>query len=226
MKKSLRKVFGVFYLAAVLVSFACKGTPTTPAEKHPPVINDFSISPSQCKYKENVTATLSWNVSGVTSVTIDQGIGSVAATSSQQAKPTQTTTWTLTATNADGTASRQCTFTVEGRAVIVLASSSNGMTSYHCPKIDGIVRNDGNLTGWNVMISFQALNAGNTILDTAHGFPADLGDIKPGQSAVFEAIFFNLYSWSQIDHVQYTIDWLDRQYIGTRVQKTGRIYIH
>jgi hypothetical protein len=158
-------------------------------------------------------------------LTIDQGIGSVDSIGSRQIKPTQTTTWTLTASNTDGTASKQCTFTIQARAVMVLASYSYTMTTYHCPKIDGTVRNDGNLTGWNTMISFQALNSVNTILDTANGFPADLGDIRPGQSAVFEAVFFSLYSWSQIDHVQYTIDWLDRQYIGVRIRKTGRIYI-
>ena len=32
--------------------------------------------------------------------------------------------------------------------------------------------------------------------------------ISPGVSAVFEAIFFNLSSWSQIDHLTYTISWI------------------
>lgn len=49
------------------------------------------------------SATLSWSTSGADSVSIDQGIGTVAAAGSLSVSPTETTTYTLTASNAGGT---------------------------------------------------------------------------------------------------------------------------
>lgn len=51
------------------------------------------------------SATLHWTTSGAQSVTIDQGIGLVTASGTLLVSPRQTTTYTLTATNADGSSS-------------------------------------------------------------------------------------------------------------------------
>ena len=55
------------------------------------VIEDFSVD----------GFTLRWSVSGATSVSIDQGIGSVALSGSTTVSPDETTTYTLTAANGD-----------------------------------------------------------------------------------------------------------------------------
>ncbi|MDB6134551.1 MAG: hypothetical protein JWM59_2794 [Verrucomicrobiales bacterium] len=58
--------------------------------------------------------TLSWNVAGATSVTLDQGIGDVdKATGSVTVSPDSNTTYTLTATNGAGIISRTVTIGVD-----------------------------------------------------------------------------------------------------------------
>jgi hypothetical protein len=65
-----------------------------------PVIKYFKASPSEIKPDES--ATLSWDVSDATSVTIEPGIGAMALTGTRQVYPAETTTYTLTATNEAG----------------------------------------------------------------------------------------------------------------------------
>ena len=65
-----------------------------------PVINSFKASPSEIKPDES--ATLSWDVSDATSVTIYPGIGKVALRGTKEVSPAETTTYTLIATNDAG----------------------------------------------------------------------------------------------------------------------------
>lgn len=55
-------------------------------------------------------------------------------------------------------------------------------TSYGSPQFEGYVKNIGNGTGYNCMVEIQCFSDPNktTIIDTAKGFPADLGNIDPG----------------------------------------------
>lgn len=93
----------------------------------PPVVNSFSASPSYIKPGE--TATLTWTVSDVlernVTVTISPGIGSVPASGSYVVSPTSTTTYTLTATNEDGTVTASTTVTVAAP----VATSDTGSSS-------------------------------------------------------------------------------------------------
>jgi hypothetical protein len=66
-----------------------------------PIIASFTASPAALP-DGGGTATLSWTVTGATSVSLDHGIGNVTA-SSQSVSVTATATYTLTATNAIGT---------------------------------------------------------------------------------------------------------------------------
>jgi len=86
------------------------------------------------------------------------------------------------------------------------------MTSYHCPQFEGYVKNIGNNTGYNCMVSIACFSdaAKTTIIDTANGFPADLGDIAPGIRAYFEAVAFDCKSHDQIKGTTVKITWLDR----------------
>jgi hypothetical protein len=70
----------------------------------PPVVVDFSVSPSTVILGQ--TATLYWNVNGTNNVYIDNGIGSVPPVGSQTVSPGYSTTYTLTASNAAGTVTR------------------------------------------------------------------------------------------------------------------------
>ncbi len=75
-----------------------------------PVINTFTGSPQQIA--PGAAATLAWDVTNSTSVSIDNGIGMQMATGSVMVSPSQTTTYTLTAMGAGGMTTAQVTITV------------------------------------------------------------------------------------------------------------------
>jgi len=89
---------------------------------------------------------------------------------------------------------------------------SRTYTSYDTPQFEGYVKNTGTGTGYNCMVDITCYSDPNetTIIDNACGFPADLGDIRPGQRAYFDAIAFDCTSHSQIQSYSVKITWLDR----------------
>src|SRR3982751_684329 len=64
-----------------------------------PSIRSFTASPATIN--SGSVATLNWSVRSARSLTIDNGVGTVAGTS-VSVRPAQTTTYTLTATNSRG----------------------------------------------------------------------------------------------------------------------------
>ena len=85
-------------------------------------------------------------------------------------------------------------------------------TSFGSPALRVTVMNDGEMTGYNLGVDVTA-KQGNTIIEVAHAYPGDLGDIKPGESAVDEATFFSTTA-SQLSTctVNSTYTWLNREY--------------
>jgi uncharacterized protein YkwD len=83
------------------------GTSTGPSA---PTINWFTATPSAIAPGQG--ATLSWSVSGATAVSIDNGVGDVSGVTSKSVSPTQTTTYTLTATNNNGSVIARTTVTI------------------------------------------------------------------------------------------------------------------
>ena len=102
--------------------------PTAPAA---PAVAQFSVEPTTIERGQS--ATLRWEVSGETSnVSINQGIGTVRATGSQQVTPTSSTTYTLTATGPGGTITASTTLTVASAAPPAPApSTGTGTTTTH-----------------------------------------------------------------------------------------------
>lgn len=77
----------------------------------PPVVTRLTADPDDAT-KPGERVTLSWEVTGQpTSLVLEPGVGSVSGLSAQVA-PTATTTYTLTAGNAQGTHSAEVTVTV------------------------------------------------------------------------------------------------------------------
>lgn len=72
------------------------------------------------------TATLSWSVSNATKVEIDQGIGVVEASGSRQVAPTSNTTYTLTATNNDGSVTKSAAIEVTGATLSDIVGTWTG----------------------------------------------------------------------------------------------------
>jgi hypothetical protein len=94
--------------------------PTAPVAE--PVIKSFTTSPTSIS--QGQSTTLSWDVSGATTVTIEPAIGTVGPSGSLQLKPAASVTYTLTAANEAGTATNSVsvavTPVVAGKADLVI----------------------------------------------------------------------------------------------------------
>jgi len=110
--KGMMKVYRLyikFFLIILLLTFlsACNGvTPTSP------VINSFTAD--VITVTEGESATLSWQVTDATSISISPTVGDVSSTptGTSTVSPTSTTTYTLTATNSAGSTTANVTITV------------------------------------------------------------------------------------------------------------------
>ncbi|MFN8010701.1 MAG: hypothetical protein U0P81_04785 [Holophagaceae bacterium] len=89
---------------------------TVTAAPQPPAIAFFTATPSTINAGQS--STLAWSVSGATSLSLNQGVGSVTGTTSRAVTPAATTTYTLTATNAAGSTTATATVTVSQLPVI------------------------------------------------------------------------------------------------------------
>ncbi|HPS90431.1 MAG TPA: hypothetical protein PLC35_10735, partial [Methanosarcina vacuolata] len=81
-----------------------------------PSIGSFNANPDTIE--EGESSKLVWSVSGASKVSIKPGIGTVGLTGSQSISPSETTTYTLTATNEVGS-------TVVTKVVLVKESSTS-----------------------------------------------------------------------------------------------------
>jgi len=91
-------ILSVFLLFSLTVLTAFSGIS---CRQEPPSILFFTATPAEID--SGASSTLKWDVKDAASVTIDQGIGEVAASGSKELSPSKTTAYTLTATNAGGT---------------------------------------------------------------------------------------------------------------------------
>lgn len=92
----------------------------------PATIHSFTVTPPT--FVAGQTVTLNWNVSDADSVSINQGIGPVSNTGSTTASPSNTTTWTLSATRGSVTITQQVTATFsKGPIHVYLLSGQSNM---------------------------------------------------------------------------------------------------
>lgn len=99
--------------AQVIVSGGTVPAPTpTPTPTGIPVINYFTASPSSVYAGEQ--SVLNWNVSNATSIAVDNGVGTVTGSGNTWVFPATTTTYTMTATNQSGWATKSVTVFVSG----------------------------------------------------------------------------------------------------------------
>ena len=92
------------------------------AAPSPAQVVRFDATPSNIAAGQS--STLTWIVQGATSVSINNGIGTVAATGSTTVTPTATTTYTLTGTGPSGNVTATTTVTVGGAAAAATRRSS------------------------------------------------------------------------------------------------------
>jgi peptidoglycan-associated lipoprotein len=100
-------------LAAVLTLGGCakKATPPPPPPPPPPAAPTASISVNPATIQAGQSATLTWQTSNATDVSID-GIGAVQPNGSQSVSPADSTTYHLTAKGAGGTQEATARLTV------------------------------------------------------------------------------------------------------------------
>jgi len=104
------KRFVFLSLSLILLLILIPGCATVPSAGTPPVIIEFSSNPSTIN--AGGTSTLLWNVTGATSVSIDQGIGQINVAGARVISPATSTVYTISATNSAGTITRSTVTTV------------------------------------------------------------------------------------------------------------------
>jgi len=72
-----------------------------------PTIESFTATPSSIKLEDY--SVLAWSVTNATNCTIDHGVGTVSRSGTVEVTPVESTTYTLTATNSEGTRTASCT---------------------------------------------------------------------------------------------------------------------
>ncbi len=110
----MKKQVVIIGLMLVLIIVGFSGCINEPKESTPFSIVSFDIEPDITNQGES--ANLSWTVISASSVSIDNGIGSVALTGYKIIQPTQTTTYLLTASNATTTKTATVTITVNNES--------------------------------------------------------------------------------------------------------------
>ena len=122
-----KRKFSIICLALALTMFAagCKKKVPAPAPPPPPppvvapeapkaaapTVAQFTAEPTSIQRGQ--TSTLRWEVTGpVTNVSINQGIGTVQSTGSSRVNPSDSTTYTLTATGPGGSITGSATVNV------------------------------------------------------------------------------------------------------------------
>ena len=106
----------------------------------PPSIT-FSGSPTAIVRGQ--TSTLSWNVTGnISSISIDNGIGSVSSSGSLVVSPQVTTTYSLTASGAGGTSSAISTITVYIPPTVSLSLDNTSIVRGQCTTLRWVTSGD------------------------------------------------------------------------------------
>lgn len=101
--------------------------PLLPVTASLPVISSFVATPTTITTGQ--TAKLSWSISGETSVSLNNGIGTVTNESSVSVDPLQSTTYQITATNSAGSVTAKVTLTVEPAIKDTLPPTAPGLKS-------------------------------------------------------------------------------------------------
>src|SRR5271165_4975250 len=110
----MKWMFLALSLAALLAVGACKkkvAPPPPPPPPPPPAAPTASISVSPSSIQAGQSASLTWQTTNATDVSID-GIGAVQANGSQSVSPTDSTTYHLIAKGAGGTQDATARLTV------------------------------------------------------------------------------------------------------------------
>jgi peptidoglycan-associated lipoprotein len=120
-------------LAVTVIGSGCgpKKVPPTPvssapspAPAAPPARPTVTLQASSTFIQRGDSTTLTWSSTNATSLTINPAVGSVAPEGSSKVSPTDSTTYTITATGPGGTADQSLRITVSAAAPPVTADNT------------------------------------------------------------------------------------------------------
>ncbi len=161
----MKKIVPVLLLVVLFLAGCTGGTIMLPGLQ--PIVESFNANPASISAGQ--TSTLSWTVSGATTVTIDQGIGSVALTGSRAVSPPATTVYTLTASGTGGTATATTQVVVTGTVPPV----STGF-----PVINSFVGTPAIISlGGSATLSWNVSNATEVSINHDVGLVGSLGSV-------------------------------------------------
>jgi hypothetical protein len=165
------------------------GAAPTPTPTGLPVINSFLASPSIISLGDS--AGLSWNVSNATSVSINNGVGGVALSGSTIVSPATTTTYTLTATNADGSLTAAAIVQVSG-----VPSPPSGLPVVNYFTVNPPIISGGGST----VLSWDVSYATTVTIDNGVGAVASSGSmpVAPAGTTDYTLTATNAYGWRTV----------------------------
>jgi hypothetical protein len=122
-------------------TFPAQSSNPAPPVVAPPVIGNFSSNPSAID--SGGTSTLFWNVTGATSVSIDQDIGQVDFVGIKVVSPAISTVYTISATNSAGTVTGSAVTIVNSAPLPPVPISLNGIAVVVIPGESGSIVKSG-----------------------------------------------------------------------------------
>ncbi|MCK9357912.1 MAG: hypothetical protein M0R22_12320 [Dehalococcoidia bacterium] len=195
-------------------------------------VNSFTVSPSTIEPGDD--ATLSWDVSGATSVSIDRGIGAVATSGSETVSPEATTTYTLTAIGAGPAATASVTVTVEQAVRRITLSADSNLSGY--VRWSGVYRTVGIYVGddqsnrgiqgfltYNISRIPDDATITSVVVDMSeYDIPYDLPFPELGCLSAYVQSYSTLYGAYWMDDVDTSIgEWCDLTALDTPAEQSG-----
>jgi peptidoglycan-associated lipoprotein len=115
--RSLYRAGWLVMLAAVFFTIGCGGKKVTPPPPPPPppppaARPTVTLQASPATINKGESATLTWNSTDATQLTISPGVGDVTAQGNTTVSPSDSTTYTITASGPGGSASATASVTV------------------------------------------------------------------------------------------------------------------
>ena len=161
--------------------------PTCPIAPLGPVPPTTIFSASPPSIASGQSSTLSWSTTNATTVSINQGIGTVTASGTRSVSPTATTTYTLTATNGAGSATATTTVIVGSSKITPAITWSTPASIIYGTALSGTQLN----ATASVPGSFAYSPAAGTVLPAGAGqplavtfTPADTATYNPATASV------------------------------------------
>jgi hypothetical protein len=180
----MKKLIPLLLLVVLFLAGCYPGGPITiTGPSQLPAINSFNASPDSISAGES--SSLSWTVTGASTVSIDQGIGNVALTGTRAVAPGATTIYTLTASSSAGSV----TATTQ---VIVTAAPPPTPTSL--PVINSFTASPSDISlGSSTTLSWNVSNTTSVTIDNGVGAVGSSGStiVLPSASTTFTLVASN-----------------------------------